>query len=384
MLMSMKKILLLGIACIALTCGKVFATENVLQAIQITGVKDSYDVILKSDDVAEVKKTVQAPNKMIILLNGIRASKTINTIYNNTSSVDSVVVEPVTDESVKIFIQAANVQNARIQFDSLKTPLGVLNNSQTNEQKAASEILLSGPVTSFRPIVKDEEDDVDSYSLSSLISYVKGLFDEDKASWAMTIGLLLVLLSSIVKLKKMQSSAANRTLSLGGNLQQREIDMYRSRVREGLSQNMQETYNQNMQAPSYNEQSYVPKTRDISKSNYGLNTYKNSTKSPYMTPEVSRPRLNSKAFSTPVKAPSAAPNALQQAAQEIIKRNSAAKMQQQVASKTVSKPISGAKSARIDSMKFLEDITKIYENSGRADLAQGLKSNYQKAKAGLK
>ncbi|MCQ2790128.1 MAG: hypothetical protein MJ229_07115 [bacterium] len=380
----MKKILLLGIACIALTCGKVFATENVLQAIQITGVKDSYDVILKSDDVAEVKKTVQAPNKMIILLNGIRASKTINTIYNNTSSVDSVVVEPVTDESVKIFIQAANVQNARIQFDSLKTPLGVLNNSQTNEQKAASEILLSGPVTSFRPIVKDEEDDIDSYSLSSLISYVKGLFDEDKASWAMTIGLLLVLLSSIVKLKKMQSSAANRTLSLGGNLQQREIDMYRSRVREGLSQNMQETYNQNMQTSSYNEQSYVPKTRDISKSNYGLNTYKNSTKSPYMTPEVSRSRLNSKAFSTPVKAPSAAPNALQQAAQEIIKRNSAAKMQQQAASKTVSKPISGAKSARIDSMKFLEDITKIYENSGRADLAQGLKSNYQKAKAGLK
>lgn len=383
MLMSMKKILLLGIACIAFTCGKVFATENVLQAIQITGVKDSYDVILKSDDVAEIKKTVQAPNKMIILLNGIRASKTINTIYNNTSSVDSVVVEPVTDESVKIFIQAANVQNANIQFDSLKTPLGVLNNSQTNEQKAASEILLSGPVTSFRPIVKDEEDDVDSYSLSSLISYVKGLFDEDKASWAMTIGLLLVLLSSIVKLKKMQSSAANRTLSLGGNLQQREIDMYRSRVREGLSQNMQESYNQNLQKPSYNEQAYVPQMRDASKSNYGLKSYQNSTKSPYMTPEVSRPRLNSKAFSTPVKAPAAAPNALQQAAQEIIKRNSAAKMQQAV-TKTVSKPISGAKSARIDSMKFLEDITKIYENSGRADLAQGLKSNYQKAKAGLK
>ena len=383
MLMSMKKILLLGIACIALTCGKVFATENVLQAIQITGVKDSYDVILKSDDVAEIKKTVQAPNKMIILLNGIRASKTINTIYNNTSSVDSVVVEPVTDESVKIFIQAANVQNANIQFDSLKTPLGVLNNSQTNEQKAASEILLSGPVTSFRPIVKDEEDDVDSYSLSSLISYVKGLFDEDKASWAMTIGLLLVLLSSIVKLKKMQSSAANRTLSLGGNLQQREIDMYRSRVREGLSQNMQESYNQNLQKPSYNEQAYVPQMRDASKSNYGLKSYQNSTKSPYMTPEVSRPRLNSKAFSTPVKAPAAAPNALQQAAQEIIKRNSAEKMQQ-AATKTVSKPISGAKSARIDSMKFLEDITKIYENSGRADLAQGLKSNYQKAKASLK
>ncbi len=383
MLMSMKKILLLGIACIALTCGKVFATENVLQAIQITGVKDSYDVILKSDDVAEIKKTVQAPNKMIILLNGIRASKTINTIYNNTSSVDSVVVEPVTDESVKIFIQAANVQNANIQFDSLKTPLGVLNNSQTNEQKAASEILLSGPVTSFRPIVKDEEDEIDSYSLSSLISYVKGLFDEDKASWAMTIGLLLVLLSSIVKLKKMQSSAANRTLSLGGNLQQREIDMYRSRVREGLSQNTQESYNQNTQKPSYNEQAYVPQMRDASKSNYGLKTYQNSTKSPYMTPEVSRPRLNNNAFSTPVKTPAAAPNALQQAAQEIIKRNSAAKMQQ-AATKTVSKPISGAKSARIDSMKFLEDITKIYENSGRADLAQGLKSNYQKAKAGLK
>ena len=75
--------------------GKAFASDNVLQAIQIDGAKDSYNVILKSDDTAEVKKTIQAPNKMVINLKGIRASKTINTIYNNTSSVDSVVVEHI-------------------------------------------------------------------------------------------------------------------------------------------------------------------------------------------------------------------------------------------------------------------------------------------------
>ena len=33
----------------------------------------------------------------------------------------------------------------------------------------------------------------------------------------------------------------------------------------------------------------------------------------------------------------------------------------------------------LDSMKFLESITKIYEKNGRTDLAKGLKDNLRKA-----
>ena len=40
--------------------------------------------------------------------------------------------------------------------------------------------------------------------------------------------------------------------------------------------------------------------------------------------------------------------------------------------------------ADMDSMKFLESITKIYEKSGRADLAKGLQDNLKKAQMSQK
>jgi hypothetical protein len=43
----------------------------------------------------------------------------------------------------------------------------------------------------------------------------------------------------------------------------------------------------------------------------------------------------------------------------------------------------GPKTTNIDSIKFLESMTKIYEKNGRSDLAQGLKANMKKAKMGL-
>ena len=46
-------------------------------------------------------------------------------------------------------------------------------------------------------------------------------------------------------------------------------------------------------------------------------------------------------------------------------------------SSKVSKSVESA--GDLDSMKFLESITKIYENSGRSDLAKGLKENLRKA-----
>ena len=45
----------------------------------------------------------------------------------------------------------------------------------------------------------------------------------------------------------------------------------------------------------------------------------------------------------------------------------------------VSTPV--AKASNIDSMKFLESMTQIYEKNGRSDLAQGLKAGMLKAKA---
>ena len=88
----MKRVLLL--LGIVFSSAVAFAEDNVLQTIEIEPVKDTYNIVLVSDKAVDVKKTVQASNKITLTMKDIRASKTLNTIYNNVSNVDTVMVEP--------------------------------------------------------------------------------------------------------------------------------------------------------------------------------------------------------------------------------------------------------------------------------------------------
>jgi len=351
----------------------VFASDNVLQAIQVNGVNDSYNVILKSDDVAEMQKTVQAPNKMILTLKGIRASKTINTIYNNTSSVDSVVVEPTGEDSIKISLQGENISTAKINFDSLKTPLGVLGNT-AKENKPADEIVLSDPTNSYRPVYNQDNGENDGFDFagtsSSVLKGVKNIFKDQKTSWTVTLSLFALLLVCGIKLIKSKDSDIKVGLSQG--LKQREIEMYRNNAGSDLSLNREVPA-----APAPTQQGIG--------SNYGLRAYQQGTKSPYVTSEIQRPRPT-----MPPKAPVAPVSANQQVNMRLQSASTNQNMAQsghvagpitaQRATQAVTKP----KTTNIDSMKFLESMTKIYEKNGRTDLAQGLKTNMKKAKMNLR
>ena len=376
MLENFKKVLLICLICSGLHGNNVFASDNVLQAIQIEGAKDSYNIILKSDDVADVKKTIQAPNKMMLVLKGIRASKSINTIYSNTSSVDSVVVEPKSEDSVKILIQAVNVSNARVHFDSLKTPLGVLDNSQT-PNKTSGEIVLSGPMNSYKPVYQDNKNTQEetgfafASSKSTLVKYAKRILKNDKLSWMVAFGLFSMLLLSGMKLIKGKDNDIK--IGLRQSLQSREIDLYKGMNSENMTSSVNLTgFGGNSPVQASNA------SKNISGTNYGLKAYQNGTRNPYATPETQRSR--------PMVTPVQAPNTLQQAAKNINLKTAAqnsTKMATQMAIPKSMPASTKPKTANIDSMKFLESMTKIYEKNGRTDLAQGLKSNMKKAQLNL-
>lgn len=355
------------------TCA--FASDNVLQAIQIDGVKDSYNIILKSDDVAEMKKTVQAPNKMMINLNGIRASKTINTIYNNTSSVDSVVVEPNGDESVKILIQGENVANAQIHFDTLKTPLGVLDKTQATK-KSSDEIVLSAPMQTFKPVYEESEQEDNSVTLSSILAspsakHIKNILKNEKLSWMITFGLMTIFI--LGSIKSIKGKDNDIKVGLSQSLKQRELELYK----EGLSLAAQTVSHTPMRHMGHE----LPKTPVGVKPSiaaqhtagaYGLRAYQNGTKNPYTTPEIQRPR--------PVSAQSVA-----QTKQKVASAIATAAKPSMSSVQNTQRPTLHAKQkvSNIDSIKFLESMTRIYEKNGRSDLAQGLKSNMKKANISL-
>lgn len=360
---------------------KAFAIDNVLQAIQIDGVKDSYKIVLKSDDTAELKKTVQAPNKMVLNLYGIRASKSINTIYNNTASVDSVVVEPTGADSVKILIQADNVNNADIQFDTLKTPLGVLDNG--SQQKATSQLELNKPMNSYSPVYNDnqeEETETSGFSATSImgstpVKYLKKILKSEKISWAIAAGLFAMMLMGGMKSIKGKDNEIK--VGLSQSLKERDIDLYRTMG----SQNP-------MAAASLGARQAVPPIQPqmpqfSAGANYGLKAYQNGSRNPYITPEIQRPRTNigqnQPYFQPQAQSRNAGMSTLVQNTIQRSTQAPAVKPQTQTAPQ---RPSAG-KTTGIDSMKFLESMTKIYEKNGRTDLAQGLKSNIKKAKMNI-
>jgi len=349
---------------------KALASDNVLQAIQIDGVKDSYKIVLRSDDSAELRKTIQAPNKMILDLKGIRASKSINTIYNNTASVDSIVVEPTGPDSVKILIQADNVNAADVQFDTLKTPLGVL--GKTAEQQNADKLVLSKPMQSYTPVYGteiDEEADNSGFSLPSFLSgesgnQIKKILKNEKISWMVAFGLLAIIIISGIKSIKGKDSDIKIGLSQG--FKERELDLYRGMGNQIAGSPM--SLRQNNQPQPHQSQPQAPNF--AAGANYGLKAYQNGTRNPYVSSEAPRPR------------PVAAPKQTFPAPQPL-KNTVASGTQNAVnpAQSPIQRPVAPAnRTTNIDSMKFLESMTKIYEKNGRTDLAQGLKTNMQKAK----
>lgn len=352
---------------------KTFASDNVLQAIQVDGVKDSYNIILKSDDVAELKKTIQAPNKMVLNLKGIRASKTINTIYNNTSSVDSVVVEPTGEDSVKILIQANNVGNAGIHFDTLKTPLGVLDKSE-KQNKSVDELLLNEPISSYKPVYDNSQDEEESsFSFSEASSFavknIKKILKNEKISWMLTCGLFVILVLSGIKTIKGKDNEIK--VGLTQSLKEREIDLYKDGLNLGTGKytGTNAAAAGDLSGAFLNPSSNVA-SQNLAGANYGLRAYQNGTRNPYLTSEIQRPKMTA--------VPSAPPINLQQVTNEHLKSATMRNTAQKTA------PVNAKpKTANVDSMKFLESMTKIYEKNGRSDLAQGLKANMKKAKVNL-
>lgn len=340
------------------------ATDNVLQSVQIDSVGDTYNIILKTTSEAQIKKTTQASNKIILNLNDIRASKTINTIYNNATNVDSVMIEPVGDNAVNVIIQADNVSNAAITFDSSDAiKLSSTAKSVALAKKAKKEhkdkIVLSHPIKSYVPIYNEEDIDLDEEETPNAIGFLEGvkkLFSEGNISNIMTTGLIGVILFCGIKLFRKEEP--EQKIGLAQSLKDREIDLYKEiTARRGVVGPISKDTTLNM-----------PQVRP--NAGYGIKAYQSEAKSPYMTSEI----ITKKPLTPPVS-PAYRPMA-------------AATTQRRPDNFTVNRPVQNMavsqpelKPSNIDSMKFLESMTKIYEKNGRADLAQGLKSSMVKAQS---
>ena len=117
----MKKLLILFIMITLFGCGKVFCADNYLNTVVLEGIPEGYNVILRSDAIASVKRTVTDANKIVLDIKGLTASDDISTIYKNTSAANGIIVENKGNNEVIVQIQGKNISKANIIFDSPAT-----------------------------------------------------------------------------------------------------------------------------------------------------------------------------------------------------------------------------------------------------------------------
>lgn len=133
----MKKILLSLIMIISMLSSAAFALDNSLNSIIVEGVSDNnYNVILRTDKVTNVKRTVKDNGVLVLELKNIATSLNLDTKYVNANNIDNVVVENTANNGVNIYIEAPNAEKADIIFDTPAAPPVVVGDGISRNQIA--------------------------------------------------------------------------------------------------------------------------------------------------------------------------------------------------------------------------------------------------------
>lgn len=156
----MKKLLINFVLLVTLITSAAYAADNSLNSVIIEGTSTgAYNIILRSDRVANVKKTVQEDGTLLLELKNISTSLNLDTKYVNTNKIDNVVVENTSNNGVNIYIQAPDVEKSDIIFDTPAAPPVVVSDRITKKEIsliAAAFILILLTTGSFKKSVEND------------------------------------------------------------------------------------------------------------------------------------------------------------------------------------------------------------------------------------
>ena len=118
----MKRIfLLLGIILLGLS-----VNANQLHSIVLEGTDDGYNIVLKTDELPAIHKTVKGNNNLIIDVKGVEPSASVNAIYRSTSEIKGLIVENVSKDELKIYINAKDISKSTILAQTPTLPPVIL------------------------------------------------------------------------------------------------------------------------------------------------------------------------------------------------------------------------------------------------------------------
>lgn len=114
----LKRLILILTLIVTFTTAAANAAGNFLNSVVLEKGDEGFNIILRSDNTAKVKKSLQSSDKIVLTLQGITTSNDFNTMYKNTSDINNIIVENTDNDTIKLYIQAPGISKANIVFET--------------------------------------------------------------------------------------------------------------------------------------------------------------------------------------------------------------------------------------------------------------------------
>ena len=338
-------------------------SQNYLNTIQIDSNDGGNQITLKTVNGVEVFKEVKNNNLVVLELKNIKADEKLSTIYNNVLHVKNVIVKEPVKNNLQIVIEGDNIANTGIVVLPSEIKQSISNKK--------NNIILDKPINEYEPI-KSNYDKIDSQN-DGIFEYLSANFHVNTAKllylkraiknvinsehfdfiFYAAVFLLVIIIGNKFLNKENEKDIKVVGLSSQSLKQQKTgfditINDKTIPTLRGLKSNGANTL-----------------TSQVMSQHYGLNEYKKSEKNPYITSSSLSSNISSKPQNMSTQQPLAQRKKQQQkpfASSSLPKRGTLAQ-----------KNNINNTSSQIDGQKFLDSMTKIYEKSGRQDLAMNLK-----------
>ena len=365
------------------------ADENIISSVIISKSKvnpEKYELNIDSSQTVRYKTRIERDNSIYFDLKNSILADNSGTIYDDVNDIDNVIVKQLDKNKVRIYVEGKNARNTELIFTN-STPKEI---NKTPEK----QVIINRPIDQYQPTNNTDLDNEDiqdwndnSFNFSHLGT---AIFQNLKEG---SLGIILIILSVIALFAILIKSLATKLSQdseplIGLNAQkqfsnnnelnditQRSQTLKMAQMELTKAHQKYQDYLQNKYKDSYKEKLKSINT-DMIKKGIALNQYQKSTQNPYKNQEVLKMnkdftqtpyKVNNDSFRLPPK-----PKA--------INNNFNSPYIQRPSNK-----INYAQKNTIkkDNMKFLESVTKIYEQSGRSDLANELKNSISKAKQSI-
>lgn len=397
--LRLKNLFITLVISFALT-SSVFASTNVISSVLITKAKHGmggYELNIDSTKPVQYKSHIDGNGNVYFDLKNSTLIEGLGTIYDDVSDIDNVSVKQMENNKVRIYVNGK---------DAKETELIFVNSVFDSVNEASKKVTINRPISEYKSTTYHNNDletqdeiqewDDNSFNFAHLTTTLLSELKNNAIGKVSIILLFIGILCIMIKMFAVRliqdrepliglnaPKVLNNDLGLGTSvissmqLNNKEPKIQTSNREQALKQaqielsKAHQKYQQYLQNKYQNN--YKPKSVDVDaiRKSIALNQYQKSTQNPYKGQEVLKMNKDFTSEIQPQGNYQIPPRPKMQPKKEF----SSPYIQR--TNKFVNPQI---KQPSKSNLNFLESVTKIYENSGRGDLASGLKNSISKAK----